>query len=203
MVSQDGKPRKTGEILPQFRSLALVAVGSNLKTKQVDATSTVESAIHSVVAETGVIRSKSRFFSTPAYPPGSGPDFVNAAFSVETNLSAVELLNRFHEIEAKFGRVRHQRWGPRTLDLDLIAYNDLVAPDRQTFLQWADLPLEDQMDSAPETLILPHPRLHERAFVLVPLTEVAPEWVHPVFGKTVQQMQDALSVAELEGVRAL
>lgn len=184
--------QKTSDKLPQFRSLALVAVGSNEKWEQLDATSVVSSAIHLSVEASGVIRAKSRFFRTPAFPAGSGPDFVNAAFSVETNLDANAVLERLHGVENAFGRERRARWSARTLDLDLIAFDDVVLPDRQTQCDWVELPLEQQMARSPAELILPHPRLQDRAFVLVPLLEVAPDWVHPTTGQTIRQMHDAL-----------
>ncbi len=184
--------QKTSDKLPQFRSLALVAVGSNEKMVQLDVTSIVSSAIHLSVEALGVIRVKSRLFRTPAFPSGSGPDFVNAAFSVETNLDANSILERLHEVENEFGRERKARWSSRTLDLDLIALDDVVLPDRQIQRDWVELPLEQQVVQMPTELILPHPRLQDRAFVLVPLLEVAPDWVHPVTGETVRQMHDAL-----------
>jgi 2-amino-4-hydroxy-6-hydroxymethyldihydropteridine diphosphokinase len=192
-MPQAVKQDKTGQKLPQFRSNALISAGSNLAAEQHDVASTVTNALLAVENRCGVIRARSPLYSTPAFPPGSGPDFVNAAFSLETTLSPEALLDRLHEIEADFGRERRKRWGPRSLDLDLIAMDQQLCPDADTFGHWASLPLQEQMVAAPDHLILPHPRLQDRAFVLVPLVEVAPDWVHPVFGKTVRQMCDALS----------
>lgn len=151
----------------------------------------------------GVIRGESALYRTPAFPPGSGPDFVNAALAVETNFPPEEFLEGLHAIEAALGRERHKRWAPRTLDLDLVGYDDLVLPDLQTYARWAELPLERQMEEAPAQLILPHPRLVERAFVLVPLCDVAPEWRHPVVGQSVREMLDALPEESISEVVAL
>ena len=84
----------------------------------------------------------------------------------------------------------------RTLDLDLIALGDLVLPDPATHAAWRALPPDLQKMRAPDALILPHPRVQDRAFVLVPLADVAPDWTHPVLGLTVTAMLAARPVAE-------
>ena len=146
----------------------------------------------------------SRLFATPAFPAGSGPDFVNAAVAVETDLPPEAILALLHEIEAETGRERRERWAARTLDLDLIALGDLMRPDRETLSHWIDLPLDQQMQQTPDRLLLPHPRMQDRAFVLVPLSEVVPAgWRHPLTGHSVDEMLTALPEAEKAGVRPL
>lgn len=202
-MPQDARSQKTSGMLPQIRSNVLVAVGANYPSVVGDAAATIQKAISDIRKDIGVIRGLSRFYRTPAFPAGAGPDFTNAAFSLATDLGPEEVLKALHSVEARYGRDRAKRWGPRTLDLDLIAYGDLVLPDADTHQNWVELALEEQMTTAPEQLILPHPRLAERAFVLVPLADVAPDWCHPVTGRTVRQMCDALSEAQLDEVTKL
>ncbi len=143
----------------------------------------------------------SEFYKTPCFPPGAGPDFVNAAIEVQTDLLPHDLLQFLHETEVRFGRERPSRWAPRTLDMDLIACGDVVLPDRALLQHWMDMPLEDQKKLAPEQLILPHPRVQDRAFVLIPLADIAPDWRHPIIGKTVRELVAALPDAEKKGVQ--
>lgn len=91
----------------------------------------------------------------------------------------------------------------RTLDIDLVALGDSVLPDADTQDAWRSMPPEVQARSAPDRLILPHPRLQDRAFVLVPLADVAPDWVHPRTGQTVAQMLAALPAADVAEVKPL
>lgn len=150
-----------------------------------------------------VIRSVSRFYATPCFPAGAGPDYVNAALRVRSDLDATALLDLLHEAENHFGRVRTQRWAGRSLDLDLIACGDLVTPDHDTVDHWITLPIEQQARVAPDQMVLPHPRIQDRGFVLVPLADVAPDWQHPILQRSVKQMLDALPSAELRDIRPL
>ncbi|MCX7566765.1 2-amino-4-hydroxy-6-hydroxymethyldihydropteridine diphosphokinase [Sulfitobacter sp. F26169L] len=170
----------------------LIALGSNLDFEDDVPSIVLDRALAKLEARGFVIRKRSRNFTTPAFPAGAGPDFVNAAVMAETAFDADEVLAHLHAVEAEMGRARAVRWGARTVDLDLIAVDAQVLPDAQTHQYWRQLPLEVQKTTAPTQLILPHPRLAERAFVLVPLLDVAPQWQHPVTGMTVQQMHDAL-----------
>lgn len=173
-------------------NIALIALGGNLPTHRDSPKDILVKAASEIAGELGRNSRLSRPYATPCFPPGSGPDFVNAAMRIETELTADDLLDALHRIEAKAGRARRARWAARTLDLDLLAYGDQVRPDRATFAAWAGLDAEAQQARAPSFLLLPHPRMHERAFVLVPLADVAPDWQHPVFGKSVRTLLDAL-----------
>ncbi|MFO6465510.1 2-amino-4-hydroxy-6-hydroxymethyldihydropteridine diphosphokinase [Jannaschia sp. KMU-145] len=134
----------------------------------------------------------SRAWATPAWPPGAGPDFVNAAAVIHAPIPPAAMLARLARVEARAGRVRDRRWGPRILDLDLVAAGQLVRPDPATVRRWIGLDADAQARDAPETLILPHPRLQDRAFVLGPLGDVAPRWRHPLTGRSVAAMWAAL-----------
>src|SRR5829696_3695822 len=137
--------------------IAYIALGSNLG----DRWATLSAAVRRLRAEPGVrVVGTSAFHETAPVncPPGSG-EFLNAAVAVETDREPHDVLRLLLRIERAFGRVRTEPNSPRTLDLDLILYGDRVI-------------------DTPE-LTLPHPRMHERAFVLVPLAEVAPDAVHP------------------------
>lgn len=185
-------------------SIAFIALGSNLPLNDGGTSEQVIRRALATLSEGATnCTGKSQLFETPCFPAGSGPNYINAAARVQTTLSANALLAHLHRIEAEFGRERQQRWGQRTLDLDLLAYDDLIAPDVATHAQWRSLPLSQQMTHAPDQLILPHPRLQDRAFVLVPLAEVAGEWRHPVLGLTASEMRDALPDTDRASVRRI
>jgi 2-amino-4-hydroxy-6-hydroxymethyldihydropteridine diphosphokinase len=184
---------------------ALVALGANLPFEHRAPAENLRLALASLVASGHAIVAISRFYQTPCFPAGAGPDYVNAAcvvrFSAE--LSPQNVLNVLHRVENRFGRRREQRWGMRTLDLDLLALGDSVLPDTATQEHWRNLPLADQKRLAPDGLILPHPRLQDRAFVLVPLADVAPDWRHPLTGQTVAAMTASLPAAERAAMRPM
>ncbi|MCV6576711.1 MAG: 2-amino-4-hydroxy-6-hydroxymethyldihydropteridine diphosphokinase [Cohaesibacter sp.] len=170
----------------------LVAIGSNLASAYGDPATSIDCAINRLSECSFDIHRVSSLYETPAFPKGAGPNFLNGAVSVQFSGSADEALTVLLEIESEFGRDRSKRWGPRTLDLDLIADAQKILPNRKTFLQWMELTPELQSVKAPKELILPHPRLHQRAFVLVPLAEVAPDWCHPILNKTAVELRDNL-----------
>ncbi|MCQ0970080.1 2-amino-4-hydroxy-6-hydroxymethyldihydropteridine diphosphokinase [Paracoccus sp. TK19116] len=185
---------------------ALIALGSNLPSEQAGHPDvTLRVALRMLHAEDHLsIHAVSSFWTTPAHPAGSGPDYCNAAALVGTSLPPEALLDCLHRIEAALGRLRPKdaaRWQSRPLDLDLIAIGDAVLPDEATHDHWRALPPARQAQAAPQTLILPHPRLQDRGFVLAPLAEIAPDWSHPRTGLTVAQMLTALPKDALLGMR--
>ena len=147
--------------------VAFVGLGSNLGN---DRNGIFESpkqqllnAIQSINNQTTInLLRTSHFYQTQAIGPGDQPDYINAAIKIETSLSAHQLLLALQSIENQQGRVRKERWGPRTLDLDILVFDQLIENSEQ--------------------LILPHPRAHERAFVLAPLNDLDPNLVIPKRG---------------------
>lgn len=182
------------------RNRFILAFGSNATAEMPSNADLLKDAFERFNETALKIETISGIWRTPAFPAGSGPDFANACAIVEGDVSAEGALTIVHEIEAQMGRIRTVRWGQRVIDIDVLAMGDAVAPNIETWRHWFGLPLADQQRLAPEHLILPHPRLQDRAFVLVPMQEIAPNWVHPVLGKTVSQMRDALDPAETGAV---
>jgi len=189
--------------LKDIRDPVLLAMGANLPSDIGPPEATIAAALGALVVEKIEVLAVSRMFRSPAFPAGSGPDYVNGAVLCRTPLAIGELLPALHRIEQAHGRQRAKRWGARCLDIDLLAVGPRIHPDRETHVSWQGLSLNEQLSRAPEQLILPHPRLHERAFVLIPLADVAPVWRHPVLGQTVVEMLAALPKSELGTVTPL
>ncbi|MBZ8117289.1 2-amino-4-hydroxy-6-hydroxymethyldihydropteridine diphosphokinase [Roseovarius sp. LXJ103] len=183
--------------------VCLIALGANLPSKLGAPKETLSAGLAALGAEGLRVAEVSAFYASPCFPAGAGPDYVNAAARLETDLGAAEILAALHRVEAQMGRERVRRWGRRTLDLDLISLGDQVHPDPVRHAEWRNLPLAAQMERAPDELILPHPRMQDRAFVLIPLADVAPSWVHPILGRSVAQMVADLPKEAVEEVQPL
>jgi 2-amino-4-hydroxy-6-hydroxymethyldihydropteridine diphosphokinase len=157
--------------------LILIAFGANLPSQAGPPPDTFLAAI-AHLARSGVrVTAKSRNYRSPPWPAGNGPDFFNFVAQAETRLRPGELLQVLLKTEAFFGRVRREKWGPRPLDLDLLDYHGLVT------------------DAA--HLSLPHPAIGSRAFVLLPLQEVAPGWRHPETSESAEQLLLGLPKADI------
>lgn len=144
-------------------------LGSNLGDRE----GKVEEAARMIARTIGNIEKRSGLYQTASWGNTNQPDFINQVLLVRTGLSAREVLTEALEIEIQLGRIRHEKWGSRIIDIDILFYDNAVIeePDLQ----------------------VPHPHLHERAFALIPLQEIAPELLHPVFKKTVNQLVAGLA----------
>lgn len=142
--------------------IAYIALGSNIGNREANLNQAVE-MLNSTV---GIQVSKvSKYYDTVPVGYTDQPNFLNAAVEIKTDLTADELLGVCSDIEGKLKRKRMIHWGPRTIDLDIILFGNLVMDD--------------------ELLTIPHPRMHEREFVLEPLNEIAPEAIHPLYNKNI------------------
>jgi 2-amino-4-hydroxy-6-hydroxymethyldihydropteridine diphosphokinase len=183
--------------------MRLIALGANLPRGPDSPARTLQRALDLLSREVGIVK-QSRLYATPAVPAGSGPEFLNAVAEIgQAGQDPATVLATLHRVESLLGRTRTTRWAPRICDLDLLAFDDLVLPDGAVVRTWMDLPAGEVIRRTPEHIVLPHPRLHERAFVLVPLAEIAPEWTHPILRLTVVEMIARLPRDEVLAVRPI
>lgn len=153
---------------------AAIALGGNLGDSQRILLDAIAS-IATIPAVSAILAQSHLYKTAPVGPPQ--PDYINACITIQTTLPPRQLLHQLLAIENQFGRVRKERWGARSLDLDLIFYSDRIIQSLG--------------------LTVPHPRLQERPFVLIPLMDVAPNWQHPVLYKTVAQLTEQLAQQNL------
>ncbi|MGV3597658.1 MAG: 2-amino-4-hydroxy-6-hydroxymethyldihydropteridine diphosphokinase [Bacteroidota bacterium] len=143
-----------------------------LGSNQGDSIAYLMNALGLIEDTIGSITAKTTVHQTAAWGKTDQPDFYNMALEVETALAPLDLLDKTQAIEKKLGRVRTEKWGPRTLDIDILYCGDMIFVD--------------------ERLTIPHPYLHQRKFTLDLLVELNPDFVHPVLGKTNTELQKAV-----------
>lgn len=166
--------------------MILIALGANLPEPHGSPLANVKAALERFPACGVQIETCSAFYQTPAVTPYAQPDFINAVARVATDLAPEALMQVLHGLEAEFGRERRVRWSERPLDLDLLDYDGEV-----------------REETAENGLILPHPRIGERAFVLLPLLDVAPDWTDPMTGARASDLAAALGDADRAGIQKL
>jgi 2-amino-4-hydroxy-6-hydroxymethyldihydropteridine diphosphokinase len=155
----------------QFFNTAYISTGSNLGEKHDNCRNALAALGRT---DTVTVEAISRFYLTEPMEYSEQPWFVNAAAKIRTSLGPGDLLAVLKSFEIKYGRKENGiRFGPRPLDFDIIFFNDLILETKQ--------------------LIVPHPRMHNREFVLRPISDLAPELIHPVFNKSIRQLLDELS----------
>ena len=155
-------------------TLCLIALGSNLGDRRHHLTIAVDKV--DAVEGVSVSAVSSLYETAPVGGPDNQGPYLNAALTAEVSLAARALLEHLHRIEADHERERIVRWGARTLDLDLLTFGGEIRDD--------------------DDLLLPHPRMHLRRFVMVPVCDIQPELRHPTLGKTMQQLLDELPVEQ-------
>ncbi len=157
----------------------LVGLGANLPSAEGGPRETLEAALKAFPEHGLRVVKRSPWYESSPVPPSDQPWFVNGVAVVETALDPQQVLQSLLAVERSFGRQRGERWAARTLDLDLLAYGDQVI----------DLPAEEGRPA----VTVPHPRLQDRRFVLLPLKDVAPDWRHPATGEGIDALIAALA----------
>ena len=171
--------------------MILIGLGANLERETGEKPAETLRETLGLLPEKGLrVEACSPFYASRPVPPSHQPWFVNAVAAIECDFGPEEVLSALLEVENRFGRVRKDKNEARVIDLDLLDFKGKIRPDRETWEK-----------NGGAGLILPHPRLHERLFVLQPLADIAPGWVHPVLGLPVRDLIDA--IGEVQKLRAL
>ena len=160
-----------------------IALGSNLETKNMTRLEIINKALEYFSMFNISLGRVSSFWESKSYPNKNQPNFINVVSEVQSELNPFQTLYSLKKIEIILGRKINSRWGNRVLDLDILAAGSLILPNLHIFNKWLKMPLKQQMQNQPNQLILPHPRIQDRLFVLKPLSEIDPDWLHPVLNK--------------------
>lgn len=186
--------------------MILIGLGSNLSDGNSASPRSMLAAALAEMPSWGIdIVALSHFYESEPVPKSDQPWFVNAVAVVETGLSPEDLLKNLHDIETKLGRTRRIRWEARVIDLDIIAYDDRIYPSPDNGPDngpgdWHNVAGDSHITHQVQDMVIPHPRMHERLFVLTPLMDICPEWIHPVYGKTAKSYARELATQENKGL---
>ena len=167
-----------------------IALGSNLETENMNRLEILNKALEYFPMFSISLVKVSSFWESKSYPNNNQPNFINAVSEVQSILNPYQTLCTLKKIEIILGRKVNCRWGSRVLDLDILAAGSLILPNLRIFNRWLKMPLQHQIQNQPNQLILPHPRIQDRLFVLKPLSEIDPSWIHPVLNKKPYELID-------------
>jgi len=151
--------------------IAYIGIGSNLGNREENC----EKAMALLIKEGMEVTKRSSFYETEPWGLKDQPEFINMALEIKTKNTPLELLNILKKIETTLGRMKDKRWGPRIIDLDILLYDNLLIKT--------------------ENIEIPHPGIKDRGFVLKPLSEIAPDKIHPVLKKSIKELLAELSKA--------
>tara|TARA_B100001123_G_scaffold425250_1_gene537858 strand:- start:778 stop:1293 length:516 start_codon:yes stop_codon:yes gene_type:complete len=170
---------KKQDILGNPVKIAFLSIGSNLGNKKKN----IQFAKFKLINANIKIINSSKNYETLSWPNKKKPKFINVVLKVKTNLSPKKLMKKCLEIEKELGRIRKLKNEPRICDIDIIDYEGKVLKETKLFL--------------------PHPKMHKRSFVLLPLYEIAKSWIHPVKKKNIKNLINSLNIDDLRGVKLI
>ena len=166
------------DILENRAKSIYLAIGSNLGNKKEN----IEKAKFELIKENINILQSSSFYESLSWPNKKNPKFINIILRINTNLKPIELLKKCKEIELNLGRIKSAKNSPRICDIDIIDYNKIILTDK---------------------IILPHPRMHTRNFVLLPLFEVSKDWIHPISKHHIKRLIFTLSNRDITSIKQI
>ena len=173
---------KKRDILGNPAKIVFLSIGSNLGNKKRN----VELAKLKLINEDIKIIKSSNNYETLSWPNKKNPKFVNVVLKVKTNLSPKKLMQKCLQIEKELGRIRKLKNEPRICDIDIIDYNRKILSNIKK-----------------TKLFLPHPKMHKRIFILLPLYEIAKTWIHPVKKKTIKNLINSLDIEDLRAIKLI